>query len=335
MAEPAPLADFQHLHAAHCESGVMASLLTHHGLPTSEPMAFGLGAGLAFAVVPFVKLSGMPLIAYRMPPRSIVRGLERRLGLRMSYRRFRDEQEGMRALDEQLDRGQLVGLQTSVYWLPYFPEDMRFHFNAHNLIVYGRRGSEYLISDPVFEKPVTCDREGLRRARFARGALASRGLMYYPRRVPDRIDLPKALRSALRANLRTITGAPVPLIGIRGIRYLGRRIARLARRGDPRAVKRLLVHVVRMQEEIGTGGAGFRFLYASFLQEAGDRLESAPLAEASSRMTGAGDAWRQFALAATRMAKGRAELRVPELVDLLQGCADREAEVWDLLRQVR
>lgn len=330
-----PLSEFQHLHAAHCESGVMASLLTHHGLPTSEPMAFGLGAGLAFAVVPFVKLSGMPLVAYRMPPRSIVRGLERRLGLRMVYRRFRDEQAGMRALDEQLDRGQLVGLQTSVYWLPYFPEDMRFHFNAHNLIVYGRRGSDYLISDPVFEKAVTCDREGLRRARFARGALAARGLMYYPRFVPERIDLHKALRSALRANLRTMTGAPVPLIGIRGIRYLGRRIARLERRGDRRALERLLVHVVRMQEEIGTGGAGFRFLYASFLQEAGERLEIAPLAEASARMTEAGDVWRRFALAATRMSKRRSPMDVPALVELLHACADREASVWGLLRQLR
>jgi len=28
-----------------------------------------------------------------------------------------------------------------------------------------------------------------------------------------------------------------------------------------------------MQEEIGTGGAGFRYIYAAFLQEAADFLE--------------------------------------------------------------
>src|SRR5262245_2447176 len=138
-----PATEFQHLHAAHCESGVMASMLSHYGLPLSEPMAFGLGAGLAFAVIPFVKLSGQPLIAYRMPPRSIVRGLRKRLGLKMVFRRFRSVDAGMRALDERVDAGHPVGLQTSAYWLPFFPEDMRFHFNAHNLIVYGRRGDEY------------------------------------------------------------------------------------------------------------------------------------------------------------------------------------------------
>jgi len=30
--------DFAHVHAAHCESGVMASLSHHHGLPLTEGM---------------------------------------------------------------------------------------------------------------------------------------------------------------------------------------------------------------------------------------------------------------------------------------------------------
>src|SRR5690606_18808430 len=54
-------AHFQHRQSAHCESGVMASLLSHAGLPMSEPMAFGLASGLAFAYLPIVKLGGMPL----------------------------------------------------------------------------------------------------------------------------------------------------------------------------------------------------------------------------------------------------------------------------------
>jgi len=40
-----------------------------------------------------------------------------------------------------------------------------------------------------------------------------------------------------------------------------------------------------MQEEIGTGGAGFRFMYASFLQEAGEKIGAAELGEASARLT--------------------------------------------------
>ena len=36
----------------------MSSLMTHGGLPMSEPMAFGLAATLSFALIPLVKLSG-------------------------------------------------------------------------------------------------------------------------------------------------------------------------------------------------------------------------------------------------------------------------------------
>jgi hypothetical protein len=335
MTEPlaAQARPFQHLHAAHCESGVMASLLTHYGVPLSEPMAFGLGAGLAFAVLPFVKLAGQPLIAYRMPPRTIVKGLRSRLGVKMAFHTFRNPEAGMRALDERVDAGHPVGLQTNVYWLPFFPEEMRLHFNAHNLIVYGRRDDEYLISDPVFEAPVATDRASLQRARFAKGILAARGMMYYPTFVPERIDLPRALRSALRSNLRTMTGAPFPMIGIRGIRHLSRRLRKTAQRGSPRELKLLLGHVVRMQEEIGTGGAGFRFLYASFLQEASKLVGSDVLAAGSQRMTQAGDAWRRFALAATRLAKGRGEVGIDDVCKILEECADLEAEVWKGLRR--
>ncbi len=122
--------EFQHRHAAHCESGVISAMFTHHGFPLSEPMAFGLSASLTFAYIPLIKLAGLPLIAYRMPPRSIIKGVRKRLGATMGFRTFRDEQAGMQAMDDMLDDGKIVGLQTSVYWLPYFPPDMRFNFNA-------------------------------------------------------------------------------------------------------------------------------------------------------------------------------------------------------------
>ena len=92
--------------------------------------------------------------------------------MRFHFETFRKPEEGTRRLDELLEQGRIVGIQTSAFWLPYFPEDMRFHFNAHNLIVYGRDGDDYLVSDPVFEEPVRCHRASLTKARFAKGALA-------------------------------------------------------------------------------------------------------------------------------------------------------------------
>ncbi|CAA0106494.1 Uncharacterised protein [Zhongshania aliphaticivorans] len=328
---------FKHQQSAHCESGVASSLLSHNGLSLSEPMAFGLASALAFAYIPFIKLSGMPLIAYRMPPRSIIKGVQKQLGLQMHYQTFNNPQQGMDELDLQLDQGRIVGLQTSVFWLPYFPETMRFHFNAHNLMVYGRDGNDYLISDPVFEDVVRCDVTSLKKARFAKGALAAKGMMYYPTQVPQSFDLAKASISAIKKNHRTMTGAPLPVIGLRGIRHMGKCIIKLEKNASKREkyLPHYLSHVVRMQEEIGTGGAGFRFIYASFLKETAKALNNELLAEAGEMMAEAGDEWRQFALVSSKMCKGRKEMNGEELAALLNVCADQEAKAWQLLKQYR
>lgn len=329
-----PHRTFEHRQSAHCESGVVSSLVTDAGLPLSEPMAFGLASALAFAYIPLIKLSGMPLIAYRMPPRSIIKGVNKRLDLDFSFATFRDPDRGMQALDAQLQLGQRVGLQTSVYWLPYFPDAMRFHFNAHNLVVYGKEGDDYLISDPVFETPVRCPAADLKRARFAKGALAAKGMMYRLCSAPTEPDWQQLAHKAIRANYRTMNGAPLPVIGIRGIRYLGRNIVKLAADQSKRDnyLPHYLAHIVRMQEEIGTGGAGFRFIYASFLEEMARTLDSDTLLEASSLMTDAGDEWRMFALHASKMFKRRVPMDANELAAALERCADAESRVWGLLK---
>ena len=324
--------DFVHRQSAHCESGVVSSMLTHHGLEVSEPMAFGLAHALTFAYIPIVKLSGMPLIAYRMPPRWIISRMSKRIGARFVFRKFRDPDAGMAALDEQLDAGRAVALQTSVYWLPYFPEEMRFHFNAHNLIVYGREGDDYLISDPVFEGPVRCPAADLRKARFTKGAMAAHGLLYYPEHVPAEIDYERVVPAAVRANERIMNRSPLPVVGIRGIRYLANNLVKSTRTSEGRRRLPLyLAHIVRMQEEIGTGGAGFRFVYASFLQEAAQILGDERLGRAAEALTLAGDGWREFALHATRISRRKSDMDIASLADVLRGCAEREAEVWQVL----
>ena len=329
---------FAHRHAAHCESGSVANLLTHYGRPLSEPMAFGLAGGLSFAYLGFIRIQEMPLIAYRVPPRGIVKGVEKALGIPFHVERFRSASAGMARLDALLEQGQAVGLQTSVFWLPYFPEDMRFHFNAHNLIVYGREGDDYLISDPVFEHPMRCPRGDLERARFAKGMLEPKGLLYYPqatlKRAPTKpngmVATPQTIKRSIRRVARNML-APVPLVGTQGMRWLARRIARL----DPQAAEshRLVGHVVRMQEEIGTGGGGFRFLYAAFLQEAAESGNVPQLAEFSARLLDIGDEWRALALAAARMVKGRDAFDPPAIAHLLRAQADREAAFFGDLRR--
>jgi hypothetical protein len=333
MADMMPL---EHRQYAHCESGVVTALLRGQGLDLSEPMVFGITGGLTFAYIPLIKITNMPLISYRMFPGSIIKGAVKNLAVEFKTRRYRDKGEALAELTQLIDEGKVVGLQTSVYWLPYFPPEMRFQFNAHNLIVYGRDGEEFLVSDPVFEHTVRIKAEDLQNARFAKGTLAPKGFIYYPIRVNPSVDLREAIRKSIKRTVHMMLYAPMPFIGIKGIRCLARKIERLNPHEDARSVRLFLGHIVRMQEEIGTGGGGFRFMYAAFLQEAGALLSSPPLGEASRMMTEAGDMWRRFALACARACKSKtADFDVKEIAQLLRECAAQEKQVYSLLKSTK
>ncbi len=326
---------FTHDHFAHCESGVMSLMLRHHGLDLSEPMVFGLSTALMFAYIPFVKLGGMPLIAYRNMPRGIIKGLQKNIGIRMKMHTFSNPEKGTAMLNTLLKQGKFTGAQTSVFWLPYFPPEMRFHFNGHNLIVYGRDGNDYLISDPVFEHPVRCELKALQTARFVKGVMAPKGLLYYPEYVPAEIDFAKILPVVIRKNARIMLKTPLPIAGVSGIKALAKKIVKLTKK-EPRHASLFLGHIVRMQEEIGTGGAGFRFIYASFLQEAGSILNDSILDESSQAMTAVGDEWREFALLIAKAIRNKNgnNIDFKAISAKLLTVADSEAKIYKQLIRI-
>jgi hypothetical protein len=322
--------DYEHRQSAHCENGATAGLISHYGVEMSEAMAFGIGAGLFFGYIPFIRLNNLPLTTFRIAAGSIFKRVTRELGVKITTRRFRDQQLAMRVLDETIAAGIPVGMQTGAWWLPYFPDAYRFHFNMHNLVVFGKEGDNYLISDPVFPAPVLCAADDLRKARFAKGALAPKGKMYCLDEVPERIDFPKAIRGGIRAATKAMLKYPLPIIGISGIRFLAGRLERWPTKlGEENSLLHL-GQLIRMQEEIGTGGAGFRFIYAAFLQEAAARLEDHRFIEFSQRMTAIGDRWREFAVRAARNCKGRAgaDDSFAAMARILMEIADAEEKLY-------
>jgi len=328
------MGDFEHRHAAHCESGTVSALLRHQGLTLSEPMVFGIGGGLFFLHLSLIKQGGIPLTSYRDAPRAIIKNIEKRLGVRWRSERFRSPERAMQSLDGHLERGQPVGLQTGIYWLTYFPIDMRFHFNGHNIVAYGRAGNDYLVSDPVLEVPVTCLADDLRRARFAKGPFAPNGLTYYPASVPRNPDLQAAAREAIQKTAKRMTEIPMSFLGVRGIRSLARKMERWPDKLGPEKARKWVSSVIRMQEEIGTGGAGFRFMYAAFLQEASELLNRPGLNEIAADLTRTGDRWRDFAVQGALLVKGRENDQAVyfRLAEILRECADREQEIFNRLK---
>src|ERR1700761_1658387 len=300
--------NYNHLQAAHCENGVTTSLLKHIGVEQiTEPLAFGIGAGLFFVYIPFIKINNGPVIAFRTLPGLIFQRTCKALGIPVVRKKFSSREKAEAFLKERLDEGTPVGCQVGVYYLTYFPKEYRFHFNAHNLIVYGKEEDNYLISDPVMETPTTLTSYELERVRFAKGALAPKGQLYYPvegKPVTDE-QIKRAIKSGIQKNVRNMLTIPGPITGVRGIKFTGNRIKKWRAQLGPKQAGLYLAQLVRMQEEIGTGGGGFRYIYAAFLQEAHAYNQMDELLEISNRFTKSGDLWRTAAVQAAGIYKGR------------------------------
>jgi len=328
---------FRHRQHAHCESGVTSNLLQHNGIALSEPMVFGIGAGIFFGHLPFVKVSGIPGTTFRIWPGYIFKRVTQRLGIKIHTEKFNNEQRGMAALDAALDRGIPVGMIAGVYYLDYLPEAFRFHFNAHNLVVFGKENGQYLVSDPVLEGTSLIDPQALAQARFAKGFPEPKGKMYYIKEAPADIDFSRGIRDGIRQTCFFMSTPPVPWFGINAIYLLARKIAQYPSKLTPRQCTLYLGNIIRMQEEIGTGGGGFRFLYAAFLQEAARYLDKEELARLSERYTGIGDQWRNFAYSAARICKARNSdlVSFAELSKQLHDIGDKEKQFFKDLKAVK
>ena len=295
---------FTHHQSAHCENGVVSNLMKHHGFEVSEPMVFGIGSGLIYCYIPFLKINHGPALTYRILPGLIFNRFAKRVGIKVKREKFKSQAKAQQRLDENLAKDNPVGLQVGVYNLVYFPDEYRFHFNAHNLVVYGKQDDQYLISDPVMQTVTTLTPKELEKVRFAKGAFAPKGHMYYPILFPKELTLASAIKKGIKQTCRDML-APVPVVGVKGIRTVAKLIKKWPAKKGNKVANHYLGQIVRMQEEIGTGGGGFRFIYAAFLQEASKELGNESLVEFSKEMTEIGDLWRDFALNASRIYKNR------------------------------
>ena len=327
---------FEHRPAAHCESGVTSNMLRFYGLPMSEPMVLGLGSGLFFSHMPFIKLNGLAVTSFRPLPGQIFSRVTKGLGINVKRRWFLNKNKAMDALDALLAQGIPAGVLVGVYHLPYFPKEYRFHFNAHNICVTGKEEDDYLVSDPVVMEAVSISYADLQRVRYAKGTWPPVGHMYWVKNgVRSSIDLRPIIVKAIKLNCKRMLDIPIPYFGIKGIRLLAERMETWEKRYGSRKAALNLAQIIRMLEEIGTGGAGFRFMYAAFLQEAADILKIQELHELSVRLTRVGDVWREFAAASARKFKERGEQvsSYHQLADLLVTIADEEEQIFMSLRR--
>lgn len=330
----------EHRMSGHCENGVAADMLRFYGIDLSEPMIFGLASGLFFSHIPFIKMAGMPVTSFRTFPGVLFKRVARQLGVKIETRHYLNKQHAMEQLDDILAQGTPVGCVVGMYYLPYMPIEYRFHFNGHNICISGKdeHTGVYTVCDPNAMTKVSISRSDLLKVRFAKGGTYPLlGQMYWIKSVPKQLpDLRPLIFNAINKNCDNMLSQPrfMKIAGVNGIEYLSQRIRQWETTMGKRRAALNLAQVIRMLEEIGTGGAGFRFIYAAFLQEASKTTDVDILSDFSCRMTAIGDKWREFAYMASRIYKKRKgeNYTYDQLGDILAVIANMERRFFTELK---
>ena len=126
-------------------------------------------------------------------------------------------------------------------------------------------------------------------------------------------------------------------VGIKGMRKFAKKVVdwpKIARDIDHLSHEVMKINI--LLEDQGTGGAGFRYLFATFLQQASEKVNESELKDMSKRMMEIGDNWRNISYFAAKIGKNRdlGPERLKELSEMINARADEEYKFFNDLNKL-
>lgn len=260
-----PLTDQEipHRTGLHCGSSAIRDLLEFHGICLSEAFCFGLGSGLG---ITYLKLNNGP-VPYIVHVRSL--GFEERLlrtfEAKMAWLSFENEEAATQHLHARLDAGKPALLLTDIFHLPYYSSNT--HFPGHAIMAWRRdaQAGQVFVTDTERPELLSVPDDKLALARFShQPPFVHLGNMYSPdNMVFQGVSLSEAARNAVKLNAKLLL-EDSSVSGISAIRQWRKDLPEWASTDQWQWTTRFAYQII---EKRGTGGGGFRSMYARFLDE--------------------------------------------------------------------
>ena len=320
----------------HCESGTLVNMMEYYGYKISEPMAFGIGSGIYLMYFPLLRLKESTLLVMRSRPSCIIRHFAKRMNVGYHEMTFgNDSLKAEKALDELVAKGIPVGVRANILGLKYL-NDLGFDldYNGHQMTVIGKEGTQYIVSDtePLLpDEYFKVDEAIMRSIRFRPGIAAPHGCMFYfdplPADYAEKVDVRAATVKGLKEACQNMVSIPMPWFGYKGIHFFANDLRKWPKKYTEEKIDFVLLHYYRLIEQAGTGGAGYRFIYADFLKEAATLFQSAALDESAGLMRKAADTWRVFTVDCNRHIN-KAGITLNEMADVVDDIGDLEHDTF-------
>jgi hypothetical protein len=331
------LPGFQHRPGLHCGSTALADSLRVRGLDLSEPMVFGLGAGLGFYAFASPELTPSHLFQGRSA--HLERTCCEVLGAPFRERTADDAAHAWEEARATLDRGLAPILSTDLARLPYMRT--RTPFGGHRVVLAGHDAGRgvALLADTDLPALQEVPLEVLDAARASIAppfGVPGRPWLEVdaPQRPPD---LGAAVREALRRQARDLLADVDGSAGISALERFAEELPAWPRRCRDEADRSFAFRYAwQVIEKRGTGGALFRALYARFLGEAEGLEPAVGALGLRLRMEEIAAAWSAFAAGLRAIAGVRGGEVPPEVAAAARDLARRERGFFeDVAARVR
>jgi hypothetical protein len=337
------LPGFKSLTTHHCVTGSMRHIYEFHGVPISEELLLGLGAGVGFVywhmrgTSPFYGGRGN---TGRPGEEGLEKTAGRRTGVRVESFYTSSARKAEKALLEMLAAGEPVMIELDMGFLPYFDLPEGYHFGGHVVVVagYDPQTRQVLIADRDDElHPVSL--EDLEKAR------GSKFKPFPPRHKWYTFDFsearppePEEVRQAIREVVTGMLEPPITNLGVKGIRKAAQRTLKWPAIMDEEQLRFACFNIfIFIDATGGTGGGIFRYMYSRFLREAAEITGNGRLMAVADEFQRIGDKWQVVAEIFQRASEADdPTATLPQISAPLLELADLEEAAWlQLQKQIQ
>ncbi len=313
----------------HCESTTIGTLLTQLSIYLSEPMIFGLGEGLGFAIFN-MKTLDFPFIGGRIKPDLLTVNLSKNLGLKLITNETNSKNKAWKTVKSLIDSNKAVGLKLDCYHLDYFSNPI--HFAAHHVAMLGYDDKKaYLVDTKQQGTKTITSLESLALARNEKGPMSSRNK--YFEKETALIPIETAILKAVCHNSETYLNPPIKNFGYKGIEKASREIIKWFKQSKD--IQKEFAMSALLMKSAGTGGALFRNFYRDFLKEAYEWTGHSAIKIAYEIFKDSAKNWSRLILLFEKAGKTGDIQYVLEASKLLKDLSLQEKEGMQLLNSIK
>ena len=172
--------------------------------------------------------------------------------------------------------------------------------------------------------------------RFMPGANAPHGRLFYFDK-PElerfkRFDYRPACIAGLKEVCYNMMKIPLPYFGFKGIKHMGDVIKKWERKYSFKEISLGLLFYYRILEMAGTGGSGYRYIYARFLKECANIFQDERMETYSDTLVKAADSWRAFSVDILHYRK-QTGVTLNEMAEKLYSAASYEQETLNGIKK--